>query len=232
MTSSFIRGVVLAEEVAETDVGPEEYYVIPEEAIQHLPAEWREQLQKMADDGRAILKSADDELSHLSRLSFAYISLVTLKHVKQRLTDYRFAPTMEAILENEMLVTAFVVTYARLQQGGIGSGFGRGALPEHLRSFHDEIIDLRNKRFAHNAGHHTVSEAMEIGFQEGRFEIQLGSELRIQIGGATEWQELVDFIDAMMADRMDRVIARLEEKTGFEWSLPKGPPPEELKRLN
>jgi hypothetical protein len=217
--------------VAEVEDDPDEYYVIPEEAIQYLPAEWREQFQAMAADGRAILKSVDSELSQLSRLSFASINLVTLKHIKQRLTDYRFAPSMEAILENEMLVTAFVVTYARLQQGGIGSGFARGVLPEHLRKFHDEIIDLRNKRFAHNAGHHTVNEAMEIGFQNGRFNIQLGSELRIQIGGATEWQELVDFIDGLMADRMDKVVTKLAEKTGFEWSLPKGSPPEEMQTL-
>lgn len=222
---------MVADEVPELDDDPDEYYVIPEEAIQYLPAEWREQVQEMADDGRAILKSVDSELSQLSRLSLASINLVILKHIKERLADYRFAPSMEAILENEMLVTAFVVTYVRLQKGGVGSGFERGALPEHLRKFHDEIIDLRNKRFAHNAGHHTVKDAMEIGFENGRFDIRLGSELRIQIGGATEWQELVDFIDGMMADRLDKVITKLAEKTGFEWSLPKGPPPKESRRV-
>ena len=229
--SEQLGSAVVADEFSEVENDRDEYYVIPEEAIPYLPSEWREQVQAMANDGRAILKSVDSELSQLSRLSFASINLVTLKHIKQRLAEYRFTPTMEAVLENEMLVTAFVVTYARLQQGGVGSGFARGALPEHLRKFHDEIIDLRNKRFAHNAGHHTVHEAMEIGFQDGRFDVRLGSELRIQIGGAPEWQELVDFVDGLMADRMDKVVAKLAQKTGFEWSLPKGPPPE-MKRLN
>jgi hypothetical protein len=223
---------MVTQDVTEAEIEPDEYYVVPEEAIQHLPAEWREQLQTIADDGRAVLKSVDNELSQLSRLSLASFNLVTLKHVKQRLTDYRFSPTMEAILENEMLVTAFVVTYVRLHQGGVGSGFARGALPEHLRKFHDEIIELRNKRFAHNAGHHTVNEAMEIGFEGGRFDIKLGSELRIQVGGANEWQELVDFIDGLIADRFDKTVTKLAEKTGFEWSLPKGPSPEEMARLN
>lgn len=209
---------------------PDEFYVIPEEAIQYLPEEWREQLQSIADDGRAILKSVDNELSQLSRLSFASVNLITLKHVKQRLTNYRFSPTMEAILENEMLVTAFVVTYARLQEGGVGSGFARNALPEYLRKFHDEIIDLRNKRFAHNARHHTINEAMEIGFNGGQFEVNLGSEFRIQIGGANEWQDLVDFIDELISNRMNKLITNLSEKTGFEWLLPKGPPPDEMVR--
>lgn len=222
----------MADEMDEVEGDPDEYYVIPEEAIQYLPAEWREHFQAMADDGRAILKSVDSELSQLSRLTFASIDLVTLKYVKQRLGDYRFEPTMEAIFENEMLVTAFVVTYARLQEGGVASGFAKGALPENLRKFHDEIIELRNKRFAHNAGHHTVRDAMEKGFEDGRFEVKLGSQLRIQIGGAPEWQELVDFIDSLMAERMDKVIAKISAKSGFEWTLPKGPPPEELKRLH
>lgn len=216
--------------MTEDEAGQDEYYVIPEEAISYLPSEWREQIQTMADDGRAILKSVDSELSQLSRLTIASVNLVTLKHIKERLTEYRFAPTMKAIFENEMLVTAFVVTYARLQQGGVGSGFARGSLPGHLRSFHDEILDLRNKRFAHNAGHHTIKEAMEIDFKDGRFEVQLGSEVQIQIGGAPEWQELVDFLDGLVADRMDKVIAKLAEKTGSEWSLPKGPSPEEIER--
>lgn len=219
------------EEVAEAQDDTEEFYVLPEEAIQYLPTEWRDQLQLMAADGRAILKSVDGELSQLSRLSMSAINMVTLKYIKQRLTDYRFEPTMEAILENEMLVTAFVVTYTRLQQGGIGSGFGRDSLPEPLRRFHDEIIDLRNKRFAHSAGHHTINDAMEIGFQEGRFEVRLGSEVRIQIGGAPEWQDIVDFVDGLIADRMDRVIGKLTQKTGFEWRLPKGQSPEEAQRL-
>ena len=223
---------MVADEVTELEDDREEYYVIPEEAVPYLPSEWQEQIEAIAKDGRAILKSVDSALSQLSRLSFASINLVTLKHIKRRLAEYRFTPSMEGVLDNEMLVTAFVLTYTRLQQGGVGSGFARAALPENLRSFHDEIIDLRNKRFAHNAGHHTVSEALEIGFQEGRFDIRLGSELRIQIGGAPEWQELVDFIDGLLADRMDKVVAKLAEKTGLEWSLPKGPPPEEMKRLD
>lgn len=70
--------------MVELEDDPDEYYVIPAEAIQYIPLEWREQLQAMADDGRAILKLVDSELSQLSRLTFASIDLVTLKHVKQR----------------------------------------------------------------------------------------------------------------------------------------------------
>ncbi|MFC7053073.1 hypothetical protein ACFQI3_10280 [Hansschlegelia quercus] len=202
-----------------------EYVVLPEEALEFLPQHWRDQMQEIVDDGRAVLRSVDNELSSLSRLTRSLGTLVTLKHIQSRLTLYRFAPTMEAILELDMLTTAFVVTYARLHQGGGGSGFGRGALPERLRPIHDDIIDLRNKRFAHNAGHHSVSDALEIGFGDGRFEIKLGLALGFHVGGPREWLELVKFIDELMADRMEKVRARLEAKTGRPWEMPKGPPP-------
>lgn len=69
---------------------------------------------------------------------------------------------------------------------------------------------------------------MEIGFQDGRFEIRPGTEMRMQIGGAPEWQELVDFLDDLVADRMDKVAAKLTQKTGSEWSLPIQPPPDKM----
>jgi hypothetical protein len=71
---------------------------------------------------------------------------VTLKHVQKRLSVYKFEPEIVAFLELETLITAFVVTYVRLHHGGQQSGSSRDNLPEMLRSIHDEMIDLRNKR--------------------------------------------------------------------------------------
>jgi hypothetical protein len=135
---------------------------------------------------------------------------------------------MDAILELEMLVTAFVVTYTRLLQGGVYSGFDRHELPKQFRPFHDEIVELRNQRFAHNDGHHTIDDAMEIGFEGDCFGVHMTQEFRVQIGGAPEWAEMVDFLGGLYADRMSRVIIRLNEKTGKEWALPTGPDPRDL----
>src|SRR3546814_10507495 len=69
---------------------------------------------------------------------------------------------MAAFLEFDMLTTAFVATYVRLHTGGSGSGFARDALPEALRSAHDELIDMRNKRYAHVAEHDSVGSVAKI----------------------------------------------------------------------
>jgi hypothetical protein len=202
---------------------PNEYFVVPEEAFEQLPPEWRDQLQAIAEDGRAVLRSVDKELSALSRLSTSLVTLVSLKHVQDRLSAFRFAATTEAILDLDMLTTAFVVTYARLHQGGGGSGFSRDVLPGPLRPIHDEIIELRNKRFAHQAGHHSVTDAMEVGLDDEGFKLKLGLEVGFHVGGRREWPELVNFIDAMMAERLEKLQARLTEKTGRPWAFPKGP---------
>jgi hypothetical protein len=215
----------MTNELDETEDDDNQFYIISEAALKHLPLKWREEIEDVAADGRTILKSVDQELSQLSRLSFASIELVSLRYFVQRLSEFEFKPTVEAMLEHEMLTLAFVVTYSRLHKGGVGSGFDKGKLPKNLRKVHDAIMELRNKRFAHNAGHHSIRDAMRIGFEGGCFEVEPNYNISFQVGGAPEWKLLVEFIDELIAERIDKVIAKLVAKTGRDWTLAKGPIP-------
>ena len=203
-----------------------EYYMLPEEALHLLPEEWRNNFQSMADNGRAALEAVEKELLQLSRMSNSFTSLVALKHAQKRLSEYKFDTNMDAIMELDMLTTAFVVAYVRLHQGGNGSGFNRDILPEKLRSVHDEIIDVRNKRFAHNDDHHSVSNALGVEFDGDRFFLKFNLTLGYHIGGAPEWHELVQFLDSLTVERTEKLLARLKAKTGHDWIWPKGPAPD------
>jgi hypothetical protein len=213
-------------EISETVIDGEEYVVIPEEAFQLLPPEWREHCHAIAEDGRRVLTSVNPELSQLARLSNSFATLVTLKHISQRLRAFRFAPEMDTLLDLDMLTTSFAVTYVRLSQGGTGSGFTHRDLPEALRAAHHEIIDLRNKRFAHNDAHHSVENALAINIQDGRFAVELRFQLGFYVGGASAWHELVDFLDAFYYGRLEAVFERLRRATGREWLMPQEPGPE------
>ena len=68
----------------------DEYYVVPEEALQFLPEEWRSHFQAMVNDHRAVLKSGDKELSQIIRISKSLSTLAALKHVQKRLAEYNF----------------------------------------------------------------------------------------------------------------------------------------------
>jgi hypothetical protein len=96
--------------------------------------------------------------------------------------------------------------------------------------FHDQVVDLRNKRFAHHDEHHSVSNALEVAFEDNRFEIKFGISLGYHIGGAKEWPDLVNSVEAIYLDRIDKLLTRLKLKTGHDWALQSGPAPEEIAR--
>lgn len=198
----------------------DEYYVLPEEAFQLLPEEWQNHFQKMADDQRAVLVSCDKELLQITRISKSFHTLVALKHVQKRLAEYKFAMTADAILDLDILTTAFVITYIRLHHGENGSsGFSRNDLPEKFREIHDQILELRNKRFAHHGEHHSVSHAMKIEVENDRFEIKFSLNLGYYIGGAKEWHELVVYLEEMIVDKLKDLTTKLKQKTGREWAV-------------
>lgn len=201
------------------------YFLVPEDAIQHLPQEWRDAIYARAEDGRKVLEAAEPELRQISRLSLSYYHVTVLKHIRDRLAEYRFKADMIAFLELEMLTTAFVAAYARLFTGGSGSGFARDALPQSLRAAHDEIIEMRNKRYAHVADHHSVADEMEIYEENGRFVVKMGVRFGFYVGGSNDWTKLVDALDEMFASRGEKIVERLQARTGREWAFAQGAPP-------
>jgi hypothetical protein len=216
---------VMANERIDSDHQRGEYYVLPEEAIQFLPAEWQESIQGVLDDGRAILESVDSDITSLARLVAAFPAMACLRYAHSRLTSTTFAPTTEWYFENDMLTSAFAVAYVRVVDGGIGSGVSRKRLPSELRHAHDEIIKLRNKRFAHNDSHDTVEGMLEVQFDNSRFDVIAKVQAGYYVGGAKEWAKLVGFMDELMSIRLRKILDRLSDKTGYEWTFPSGPPP-------
>lgn len=202
-----------------------EYVVFPEEAIKYLPKEWQQQLYALKEEGQGVLETADENLTILNRLAHAFPTMASLRYIHHRLVSTRFEATTDWVLENDMLTLAFVTTYVRLIDGGIGSGVSRGAIPPELRPVHDKIIELRNKRYAHNAGHDSIAGELEIGFEGGKFDINIRFNMGFHVGGALEWKPLVEFLDELMFRRLHAQLEKLKEKTGREWSFPSGPPP-------
>jgi hypothetical protein len=204
---------------------PQEYIVFPEEAIKYLPEEWQKHICGLREEAQGVLEEADDDLKNLNRLVHAFPTMTSLRYIQHRLASTKFEETMEWALENDMLTLAFVTTYVRLIDGGFGSGVSRSALPAELRPVHDNIIELRNKRYAHNAGHDSITEHLEIGFEGGKFDINVNFSFGCHVGGAPEWEPLVVFLDNEMIRRLHALLEKLKVKTGREWTVPTGSPP-------
>jgi hypothetical protein len=203
-----------------------EYVTLPEEAIEYLPKEWRDHFRSLAEEGRGLLEIADKDLKHLNRLVHALPVMASLRYIQYRLASTKFEATEGWVFETDMLTSAFVTTYFRLIDGGLGSGVSRNTLPLKLRPVHESIIELRNKRYAHNVGHHSLRGEMLIGFENSKFDINVRFHMGMHVGGAKEWEPLVAFLDELMTNRLQKLLQKLTERTGREWRFPEGPPPE------
>jgi hypothetical protein len=203
----------------------QDYVVFPQEAIKYLPEEWQKHLSALKKDTQGVLEAADENLKNLNRLVHAFPTMSSLRYIQHRLASTKFEATMEWAFENDMLTLAFVTTYVRLIQGGIASGVSRSALPAVLRPVHDNILELRNKRYAHNVGHNSISGNLNISFEGGKFDISVDFNMGFHVGGALEWGPLVVFLDGLMHERLHAQLEKLKQKTSREWTFPSGPPP-------
>lgn len=203
----------------------DKYVYISEELFKYLPLEMQLDLQARKQEGGDILQVVDKDIKNLIRLGNAFPTMISLRYIQFRLANTEFKATVDAMLEHDMLTSVFAITYARLVDGGLGSGVAKDSLPPHLRPVHEFLIDIRNKRFAHHGGHDSLSGGIEIGFHEGRFDVNLNFQMGFYVGGAKEWEELVVFLDGLMHKRLYKQLARLKEKTGYEWTFPTGRQP-------
>lgn len=205
------------------------YVYVPEELFALLPASYREAAEVRKKEGTNLLQIVDEDLQRFVKLGGTFQTVASLRYNFERLRALRFDGTTQAFFEHEMLTTAFVVTYARLfnARNG-GSGVSKKQIPAHLREVHDDLMEIRNERYAHDGGHDSIETGIQIDFDDIECRVALEMRLGFHWGGRNEWGELVTFLEAYMHDRLQKTLRRLKEKTGREWKFPEGPTPDWL----
>lgn len=98
----------------------DDYYSIPEEIFNQLPAKVRAPLDEIMKNGTEALEDVKHELDSFISLIKLIPTTSSLSYIYHRLRTTQFEATTEAMMEQEMLTTAFVVTYARLFTKGNG----------------------------------------------------------------------------------------------------------------
>lgn len=135
-----------------------DYYSVSEEFFSKLPADLRAPFEQIMKKGAEIISGCDKEIESLIRPIKVIPTTTSLSYIYRRLRTTKFEITTESMMEQEMLTTAFVVSYARLFAKSNGTCvLQRNDLPVHLRAVHDELYKIRNERYAHNGGHNPYS---------------------------------------------------------------------------
>ncbi|SFP66431.1 hypothetical protein [Sphingomonas rubra] len=201
-----------------------EEIIISSDMLHVLPDDVRLHFEQMAEEAQAVLAQVQPELKRIATLTRALTHIVTLQYIMDKLLASRFDANMEYFYELDMLTTAFVVTYARLHLGKGGAGFDKMQLPEDLREMHDEVMTLRNKRFAHDDEDlGFIQSEMEVSYADDQFIVYPRLSVRFQIGGDPNWKKLVNAIQEIYYDRNAAMIGHLTRKTGEQWKFAEQP---------
>lgn len=176
-----------------------------------------------ADHGEDIERLAQDVQNEYSFTKVSFIYGRLKKMGPWRLEDFN----MELILEIDMMQSALAVEYARIFVGG-SRKVSRNKIPEDLRHVHDSIMELRNKRYAHDDNHFSVENFIDLEIQGEKVLVKPGSKLRMVFGAPSEWEPLIQWLGKYLHDQSQDQLQRLTDKTGYEWGRPSGPPPDWL----
>lgn len=134
---------------------------------------------------------------------------------------------LDLMFKMDALQSAIVIAYGRIFADGLRT-VSRSKVPPDLRQTHDEIILLRNKRYAHHDSHPTINIATTVHDAGDRFIISQEMDFSVCIGAPQDWKPLFEWLRGHLHDRLRKQIARLEKKTGKKWDFPTSDPPDWL----
>ncbi len=139
---------------------------------------------------------------------------------------------IEFILENDALTCAVVMAYARMFTSSNGATrFDKNVVPEPLRSIHEEIMELRHKRYAHHDDDHvSIEKQIEVDFDGEKFIVRPKTSLQITFGAPLHWEPLFDWLGKHLYDQIQDKVEKLTRKTGYDWAFLDGNPPPWVQR--
>lgn len=135
--------------------------------------------------------------------------------------------TMELILEIDMMQSALAVEYARVFSSG-SRKVSESNVPPILKDVHREIMDLRNKRYAHDDNHGSVENTMDLLIEGKQIIIKTGANMRMVLGAPPRWGELIEWLGGYLRQQSQKQRQHLTDKTGYEWVEPMAPPTDPL----
>jgi len=134
--------------------------------------------------------------------------------------------THEDLMTMDALTTGIVISYGRLFSAGNGSTkLNSKIIPPPLNPVHQEILNLRNTKYAHHGGHESVESRLEIHFKDESIDIIPNLEIIVCLGAPKEWASLLEWLDTYMYKTIGEQLSLLKKKTGIEWNMPHSDPP-------
>ncbi|WP_394178017.1 hypothetical protein [Yoonia maritima] len=167
------------------------------------------------------LQDFSDDINRLAHDTQNGYSFAKVSFIYQRLRELGpFDPetiSMDAIFALDMMQSAFVVEYARIFVGGTRK-VSKSKVPAHLQKIHETIMDLRNKRYAHEDGHESVENFLELQILDDQIVVDTKANIGIALGAPPEWDALITWLGEYLFEQRKKQLQRLADVTGYKWN--------------
>jgi hypothetical protein len=169
-----------------------------------------------------IMRQHPKELERLDRLTRTGKTLHETKFAfgeLQNSGDLERPASMPSLIRRMHLVQSFCICYGRLFSRGDAISFDKKELPQNLVQVHDQIVQLRNMRFAHDDRHPTVETRLDMTLSGDSVLVSQHLELRFPTGLPLSTRDLLDWLSDNFQTKVETVLRRLSSKTGLRWYL-------------
>lgn len=171
-----------------------------------------------ADDIARIRKMSNN-VATMNEVEFAYDRLMKLPLTMPITLDY--------LLEVQVLTTGLVTAYGRLFARSTGTTkLDPKALPSELRPIHQQIIDLRNERYAHHGRHPSIEVAISLTDAGDAVILNQSLSIGMWLGAARHWQPLIVWWRVHLFERLHNELDYLSRKSGVPLRMADGPAPD------
>lgn len=177
---------------------------------------------------KEIFKQNFKQIKSIEKMALNYFTLHNIRYWYSLLFNYSVAEiTINELLQIEALTTSISIAYGRLfgkNEAGTKK-LEHDIIPKEFSLAHNEIINLRHKRYAHHGEDSAISKSVKPQYIGGRFKIELNIEIGFYYGAAKHWAPLFAWLDKYMYETLHKNIESLTQKTGYIWEMPNGPAP-------
>lgn len=175
---------------------------------------------------QTFLEKNKSEIGKLNRVLISAYAVASIRHTYARLMKLKFEPTIDYIMEIEVLTAGLIAAYGRVfTKSHSATKLQASDIPKDLLPIHNEIIALRNERYSHHGAHESIGFAMDVHFTGTALVANPQIQMGMWIGASKDWEPLFAWLDEKMFEQLEKNMKRLTKLTGIEWKMADGPAP-------
>ncbi|MGY2992882.1 hypothetical protein [Mesorhizobium sp. URHB0026] len=165
----------------------------------------------------------------LVRFGHVMMCVSNADHYLHRMETLKREVTLENVLEIDGLLLAFSVTYGRLftEAAGEFPRLDRNAVYKtgELRTTHDRIMEIRNKRYAHEGAGRDIEFSMGVELKDSVLTVKPSIAFAIPGHEFPSYRTLIDVLQTYTYEKLHKIIVKASSALGVRVDFPHGPPP-------